>query len=42
MKKWQTFTIPTNPMKMGITNSVWLAITVLGVTTLELKPLKLD
>ena len=42
MKKWQTLTIPTNPMKMGITNSVWLAITVLGVTTLELKPLKLD
>ena len=38
----QTFTIPTNPMTMGITNSVWLAITVLGVTTLELKTLKLD
>ena len=27
---------------MGITNSVWPAITVLGVTTLERKPLKLD
>ena len=29
-------------MKMAITNSVWLALTVLGVTTLERNPLKLD
>ena len=29
-------------MTMVITNSVWLAMTVLGVTTLGLKRLKLD